>query len=173
MAKSVAEIRAASLTVAPFPSQGKGLALDPNGQIPASLVKRLPGYEFGYDKITANVTVSSATEATGTTVIACAAHTFDGAAVWAHFFCPRVIPGDLCFVSLFEGATQICRLGEIAAAAAATVTSPVSLWFRMTPSAAAHTFTVTANRGAVDTTIVAHAGGTATEGPTFIRFVKA
>lgn len=134
-----------------------------------------PGYEYGYDQITADVTVSSTTEAAGTTVISCAAHTFDGSAVVAEFFSPSILTGlaDGVTVLLFEGATQIGRLCHTQVGAS-TSQSPGVGKLRFTPSAASHTYTVTAIRaGANSGTIKAGASGTGVFVPTYIRFTKA
>lgn len=130
--------------------------------------------EIGYDQITANVTVASTTEATGTTVIACAAHTFDGAAVIATFFgllAPAT--GGSLTISLFEGATQIGRL--VTLFNSATVGENVSQTgiLRFTPTAGAHTYTVTGFRTVNNGVVAAGAGGTGVESPTFIRFTTA
>ncbi len=129
-----------------------------------------PGYEFGYDQITGNVTISSTTEASGTTVIACASHTFDGSPVVAQLRLGNIfIPASTTvIISLFEGSTEIGSWGGYT-----TVTTNVALDLRFTPSAAAHTYTVTAHRvGGSNATVTAGAGGTATWLPGFIRFVK-
>ncbi len=127
-----------------------------------------PGFEVGYDQITAPVTVSSVTEATGTTVITCGAHTFDGSPVVATFFCGQAQPGDAITVSLFEAATQITRLAVIAGGANISLTGS----YRFTPTAGSHTYTVTAFRASSNGTLQAGAGGTGATAPCFIRFVK-
>lgn len=135
----------------------------------------LPGYEFGYDQITSSVTVTATAEASGTTVITCAAHTFDGSPVFAHFYTDECVVGAgannfLC-VMLFEGATEIGRLGQ-KFTASAQLSSDMNGWLRFTPSAGSHTYTVTAFRGGANGTIQAAAGGTAAYPPAFVRFVK-
>ncbi len=129
-----------------------------------------PGFEVGYDQRTTNLTVASATEATGTTVITCAAHVFDGSPVCAHFYSGQIAPdtGDFIVVNLFESTTQIGRLGIVQG----TVATGLSAWLRFTPTAASHTYVVTAFRGSVNGTILAGAGGTGALVPSFIRFTK-
>jgi len=139
------------------------------------------GFEIGYDQVTASVTVASTTEATGTTVITCAAHTFDGAAVLATFFTPEVLVGNqtdnIVAVSLFEGATQIGRLAQWQGP---TTVAPNQQWpgigmLRFTPTAASHTYTVTVFAASVAGTapvLRAAASGTGTQVPMFIRFTK-
>ncbi len=145
------------------------LAIARSGTSLKVLGSGLPGYEIGYDQITGNVTVSSATEATGTTIITCAAHVFDGSPVIAEFFCAVISPGsgDFVLVSLFEGSTQIARFCRVAS------TDPGMGKVRFTPSAASHTYTVTGFRSTNNGTINAGAAGTAVYPPTFIRFTKA
>ena len=130
-----------------------------------------PGYEFGYDQITTNVTVSSTTEASGNTVISCAAHTFDGAPVVAEFFTPRVECGSTGFVivCLFEGATE---LGQLAVHNTTSGSASGRGSLRFTPTAGSHTYTVTAFRVNNNGTIHAGSGGTAAVVPTYIRFTK-
>lgn len=132
------------------------------------------GYQFGYDQITTPVTVSSGTEATGTTVISCAAHTFDGAPVKAKFQATRgqIAASDTLAISLFEGATQIGRFCYVGNAAAATLTSPLQGVIQFTPTAAPHTYTVTAFRTSSNAVINAAAGGANTDSPCFVEFLK-
>jgi hypothetical protein len=137
-----------------------------------------PGYEIGYDQITTGVGPSSSTEASGTTIISCAAHTFDGAPVIATFSAPFVQPpaaaiGDTIIISLFEGSTQIGRICAFQSPAAQAMAFPCTEVLRFTPTAASHTYTVTAIWvGHTGGTIGAGAGGTGAYTPAFIRFTK-
>ena len=138
-----------------------------------------PGFEIGYDQITANVTVTSTAEASGTTVIACAAHTFDGAPVIATFYSPVVsvntTAGAFVAVCLFEGATQLGEFGTCEQPAnLATMQQSMTGMFRFTPTAGSHTYTVTAfkNNGGATCVVQAGAGGTGANMPAFIRFTK-
>jgi len=136
------------------------------------------GSEVGYDQITAPVSVVSNTEATGTTVISCAAHTFDGSPVFAVFFAPFVssdaTAGHQLIVSLFEGATQIGRLlNYVAPTSTANNTQAITGMLRFTPSAASHTYTVTAFMVTAGSgTVGAGTSGTGNNVPAFIRFTK-
>lgn len=132
------------------------------------------GLEFGYDQITANVSVVSTTEATGTTIITCGAHTFDGSAVLATFFAPCLVPPTSInmVICLFEGATEIGRLCTVQSSTAPTGPPGIGM-IRFTPTAASHTYTVTGFlTGAGSGTVVCGAGGTAVNSPAFIRFTK-
>lgn len=149
----------------------------------ANLKKIAPGYEFHYKEITSNVTVSGTTEASGTTIITCDATVFDGGAVMVEFYTPIVYNAiatggdEQVLISLFEGGTQITRLCR-------TYVNPATIYslytaagrYRFTPTAASHTYTITAYRtatsGAADGTIYAGSGGTAGLLPAFVRFTK-
>ena len=133
--------------------------------------------EIGYDQITASVSVTSTTEATGTTVISAAAHTFDGSAVIAEFFAPvgiaTGVAGKALTVSLFEGATQIARLCQIINVTSAAVAVPLIGRLRFTPSAGSHTYTVTAADSGGGGSISCGAGGTGGYPAAYLRFAKA
>jgi hypothetical protein len=136
-----------------------------------------PGHEFGYDQITAAVNIASTTEATGTAIISCAAHTFDGAPVIFSFFSPQVATGTAIssvVISLFEGASQIGEICNIRNPAAQQDFWPVYSELRFTPTAAAHTYTVTAFSTNLTGTpsVGAGAGGTGVNVAAFCRFTK-
>ncbi len=134
-----------------------------------------PGQEIGYDQITATVTVTSTTEATGTTVITCAAHYFDGSPVMVEFFMPIMDPptaNNDYIISLFEGATQIGRLWHYFNTGQSYSGGCMGR-FRFTPAAGYHTYTVTAYKtGAATPSVGAGAGGTGAHVPAFVRFTK-
>ena len=137
-----------------------------------------PGFEIGYAQITTNATISDTSEATATALITCTA-TFDGGPVIAEFFCGALVTdhnavNDSLVVSLFEGSTQITRFGTVSANSAASN----SIWtmlarFKFTPTAASHTYKVTAYVPATTGVMGAGAGGTATNPPAYLRFTKA
>lgn len=137
-----------------------------------------PGFEIGYDQITGNVVIASTTEATGTTLISCAAHTFDGSPVMVEFFASFFLTGTTAasdvIVSLFEGATQISRIASMQTPAAAQTGVPLIGRLRFTPTAASHTYTVTAFATNVTglPQVAAGAGGTGTSAPAYCRFTK-
>jgi hypothetical protein len=133
-----------------------------------------PGYEIGYSQITTSVTVSSSTESAGTAVISPGALTFDGGAVMVEFFSPAIFPGssvDVVIVCMFESTVEIGRLLAVENSASGVAVSGVGR-LKFTPSAGAHTYTLTAFRASVNGSISAGAGGTATYVPAFVRFTK-
>lgn len=139
-----------------------------------------PGFEIGYDQITGVVNIASTTEATGTTIITCAAHTFDGNPVLAQFFAPFVqstsqTGSQSVTVCLFESSTEIGRLCTWSVAATTPqIAVAMTGLLRFTPSAASHTYTVTAfATNTLGTPQVgAGASGTGAYNPAFIRFTK-
>lgn len=134
-----------------------------------------PAYEFGYDQITSSVNCTSTTEASGTAIISCAAHIFDGSPVWAHFWAPTIVTpsNNHLYISLFEGATQLGRFTDFYINSSVTTQGPMIGRFRFTPSAASHTYTVTGHCNVGSAVVSAGAGGTGTLMPANIVFQKA
>ena len=135
------------------------------------------GGTIGYDQITSPVTVTSTTESSGTTIISCAAHTFDGNPVMCQVFIPDVqytaaAAGRGTTMSLFEGSTEIGQLGVVYNPATALIAVTLNAFLRFTPTAGSHTYTVTAFKFNASDTCTYHcgAGGTATEVPAFCIF---
>ncbi len=138
-----------------------------------------PGFEVGYAQITTGVNLTDTSEATATALITCTA-TFDGGPVIVQAFSYSVSMdtanvGDTIVFSLFEGSTQITRLWN--AKSATTTTNnrvPMNAFYRFTPSAASHTFKLTATVTSTTGTpnMNAGSGGTAGAPPAFLRFTK-
>lgn len=137
-----------------------------------------PGYEINYTQITSPVNIASTTEASGTSILAPGAVTFDGGAVMVDVF--AVVQGgsaatvvQLC---LFEGSTEITRLGAIVWNGASTGWfNPLRWGYRFTPSSGSHTYTVTAfanSSSGTQASVQAGSGGTGNVCPAFIRFTK-
>lgn len=138
-----------------------------------------PGFEIGYDQITATVNPTGTTEGTATTIITCAAHTFDGGLVLATFNAPLAVgpgaaAGNNLFIGLFESGTLVNRLAASITPAANTLGVWISQATRFTPSAGSHTYTIGA--WVTNTTgtpsINAGAGGAGASSPAFVRFTK-
>lgn len=144
----------------------------------AELKAAMPGAEIGYDQVSSGtVTVSSSSSASPTTVIACAAHTFDGGPVLLQFFAIGVRPvsgSDMNF-TVKEGATDLGVIAFVGCSVSAqTVDVPVSGWLRFTPSAGSHTYTIGAYNVSGSTgSVFSGAGGSAgVANPAFARFTK-
>ena len=138
-----------------------------------------PGFEIGYDQITSPVNVASTTQATPTSIISCAAHTFDGAAVLLTVYFPYVENGSAAvasvFFNLFEGATNLGVMGELGLAAGTLqILTTAAALFRFTPTAGSHTYTISAWANSTTGTpqMGAGAGGTGNFMPAFARFTK-
>lgn len=139
-----------------------------------------PGFEINYTQITAPVNVVSTAEATGTTILSPGAITFDGSAVLLHFYTmglttDTAAAADTVIVSLFEGATQISRIAFAQTTVTASANSiGVNGFYRFTPSAASHTYTLTAFATSTTGTpkVLAGNGGTNGNAPAFVRFTK-
>lgn len=138
-----------------------------------------PGYEFDYVALTGNVAPTATTEGTANTVVTANAVTFDGSTVVIiEFFVPYARPdtaaaGRLLSFYLYDGASSIGRLGAMLTPAAAGDSKPVYLRHRLTPSAAAHTYSIRAAVNAGTGGINAGAGGSTADMPGFIRITKA
>ncbi len=156
------------------------LAIARSGTSLKVLGSGVPGYEISYTQRTTNINVTSTTESSGTTILSPAAATFDGSPVLVHFFAPNMktptnaVNAEL-IVSLFEGASQITEiLYAFTQATAVANTGAVNGFFRFTPSAASHTYTVTAFVTSTTGTpnIQAGTGSGTVLSPAFIRFTK-
>jgi hypothetical protein len=133
--------------------------------------------ELGYDEITSNVTVSSTTEASGTTVIPAVTVVSDGSPLDIEFSSARArVTGHpsgnyIVFNVVIDGTTQ-GRLGVVYSTGSASLDTPVHLKYRATLSAGAHTVAVTAFRYLADCTIQATGHAVTDELPTFLRVSK-
>ena len=140
-----------------------------------------PGFEIGYTQITAPVNITATSEGTSTTVLSPGALTFDGGAVMCQIYAPYITLDNASanngvMVLLFEAATVISGIMADPAISVTTVkhVSPFNVFFRFTPSAASHTYTVGAWANNTTGTPVFGAGvpGTGAYAPAFIRFTK-
>jgi hypothetical protein len=171
-------LRAASVPIADLADPGAGKVIGSVANAAAAVFP--PGFEIGYTQITSNANITDTAEATATALISPGALTFDGAPVLVEFFTPSLVcdtaaATDLVTITLFEGATQICRLGsQKTEVTAAQTAAACLLHFRFTPTAASHTYKLCAfATSATGTpTITAGASGTNGYSPAYIRFSK-
>lgn len=131
---------------------------------------RPPGYEFAYTEFTGTVSVTAVSEGTANQAVAASAVTFDGSTVVVlEFWCPYVlIGGGSPSIEFFDGSTGIGGILTLSANAVG-----FSLKKRITPSAAAHTYSVKGWTTAGTATIGAGTGAAAAALPGFIRITKA
>lgn len=132
-----------------------------------------PGHEFDYVEFTGNVSVTATTEAAANPVVTGGAVTYDGStAVMIEFFSPQVLPVSATVSTnffLYDGASSIGEIGLCRFSAFA----PVRLSRRITPSNAAHTYSIRATVGSGTGSVGAGAGGVGNSMPGYIRITKA
>lgn len=140
-----------------------------------------PGFELAYVEITASVNIVGTSEATATTIVSAGAVTFDGTPVVLEFFSPEVrgdtaAAADVIQFFIFDSATSQGMLGQWRVG---QVTANAETWVylrrKFTPSAAAHTFSVTAATSATTGTplVLAGSGGVGNPLPSYVRITKA
>lgn len=146
----------------------------------SAVVRYMPGAELDRVTATAAVTVSGTSAASPTTVLTCSAVTFDGGAVDIEFFSPSVItPGatnGFVAICLYESTTSLGNMAVVLSGnSTANIRAAVMCRFRITPTAAAHTYIIKAYRdgGAGTASIQAGAGGSDTLVPMYARIIKA
>ena len=127
------------------------------------------GLEIGYDQITAPVTVVSGTESAGTLCIQGSAYTFSGAPVIAECFAAYISTGASAtlIVSLFEGATQITRMGVFIASSLSTT---LLMRYKFSPASGSHTYKITSHIVTNNGSFGAGSGGTGGYPPSYLRF---
>jgi hypothetical protein len=138
------------------------------------------GYEIAYDQITSGVNVASTTEGTPTAIIAGTSKTYEAVTYNAEFFSPQVTDssaasGTVTILLIADGAS----IGRIAVSDSVTATTQIiqalTGRFRFTPTAAAHTYGISAFASSATGTpaVGAGAGGINTLVPAFLRITKA
>ncbi len=135
-----------------------------------------PGYEFDYVGITSNVSITATTQATANTVVTGNAVTYDGSTVVIiEFFSAFAKPAssaaaDMTIV-LYDGASAVGNMGYQTAESTNAAYLPLSLRVRLTPSNAAHTYSIRAFVSTGTGVVGANSGG-ANGYPAFIRITK-
>lgn len=99
------------------------------------------------DTITAPVNIAGTSQGTATTIITCAAHTFDGGQVMLTVYTPQLYLGtggtNSANVNVLEGATQLAVMGVFVGPASGLSSAYVCTYV-FTPTAASHTYTIKA-----------------------------
>lgn len=134
--------------------------------------------EIAYVELTSQVTISSTTESSGTLVLDLGSFAFDGTAVIFEFFAPNfaspAVSGGFMALSIFEGSTQIGRLGVIQSPAAAATSMSFFGRRKFTPSAASHDYKLTAFVSPSGSGLIGGlGGGTGTYLPAYARITRA
>lgn len=151
-----------------------GKVLTGAGLTTAVAYKYPPGYEFDYVEKTTTTSITATTEGTANTIVTANAVTYDGSQiVMVEFWCPYVQPvsGVALQFTLYDGAASIGLFFENIGGTGPG-TPAHHLMRRLTPSNAAHTYSVRAFTGSGTGTIGAGAGGNGLYMPAFIRQTK-
>ena len=136
-------------------------------------------HELDYVQITSAASITASVEASANTVVTGSAVTYDGStSIVVEFYAPVITPNagaaENINIWLFDGSSSIGLMGQFTAATSATYRDPVHMTRRLTPSAAAHTYSIRATVTAGGTgTVQAGAGGSGAYMPAFIRITRA
>lgn len=137
-----------------------------------------PGYEYDYVAKTSDTNITATSEGTANTIVTGNAITYDGSTViLIHaWFWTVYLPNfstSLTFV-LYDGSSSIGKIASIfSGAAGGDMSQVISVFHRLTPSAAAKTYSIRAYVGGAYTGVVqAGAGGSGNAMPGFIRQIK-
>lgn len=184
---SLAKSGSTPLTGAVTLSEGTNISLTESGQdiaIAAALStaskKALAGYEYDYVAVTAPVVISANSEGTAATIVGGNAVTYDGSTViLIEWFCPQVqvaSGASPIVVCVFDGATplgQICNDALSSAYGLNTATAAKYGALRVTPSAAAHTYSIKGFGAGGNATYEADVGGSGKLAAMFMRITRA
>ena len=140
----------------------------------------IPGgtVELGYAEITANVTISSTTEGSGTTIFSDLSFVSDGSPILVELFSPQARPSlsanASITVSLYLNGSEHTRTWGRHRTAAGTNgdNKPLHLSRRITPSAGFHTVSVKAYASTGSGVFGAGTGTSTTDAPAFLRVSK-
>jgi hypothetical protein len=126
--------------------------------------------EVHYKEFVSPVSITATTEATAQTIVEADAITYEAVPHIIVFESPSVVAGVASlFLLLQDGATVLGRL----ASWAASTRSPVHRERRLIPTAASHTYKITAhNASAATSTIDSGVGGAGVNLPGFIRIYR-
>lgn len=137
------------------------------------------GFEIAYDQITGTVNIASTSEGAPTAVIAGTSHVYEAVPYLFHFHTPVAVDssaaGGTLTVLLMEDAASIGRIAVLDSVTVATqIQSALTGELRFTPTAAAHTFGISAFVSSATGTpsVGAGAGGSGVVVPAFLRVTK-
>jgi hypothetical protein len=139
-----------------------------------------PGFEIAYDQITSTVNIVATAEGTPTAVIAGTSHTYENVPYLFHFHAPVAVDSSAAAgtltVLLMQDSASIGRIAILDSITVSTqIQAALTGELRFTPTAAAHTFGVSAFVSSTTGTpqVGAGAGGSGVVVPAFLRVTKA
>lgn len=130
-----------------------------------------PGHEFDYVARTSNLGVTATTSGGADVVVTGNAVTYDGSTlIMLEFFCAFLDAGTDLLIAFFDGSTQV----DVFGAPPNSVRSQGGILgsLRLTPTAAAHTYSVRAWRASGVSTLYANSGTGGNIPPIYIRQTK-
>lgn len=140
----------------------------------------IPGQQMAYNEFTSAVNVTATVEASANTIVTASAVTFDGATrVEIEYFCPDnqapAAADSYIVFCLFDGSTSLGFIGFLMnqGASGHVVRLPLRLSRFLTPSAAAHTYSVRAIVDSGTGVATPGAGGAGVRMPGYIRIKTA
>ena len=129
--------------------------------------------EIAYVEFTSLVSVTATVEASAQDVVSSGAIAYDGSRIKVEFFSPEVevgsTAGSFVVLNLFDGSTDLGRIGLVENSATGVVGAPVYCQRYLTPSVATHTYKIVAWRVNSNGSVHGSAGGTGADLPGFIR----
>lgn len=135
--------------------------------------------EIDYVENTGSVSITATTAATANTIITAGAFTPNGTDQYRIYFnCGEVFlagnaGGNSCIFHLYDGATNVGRIGNFTSVGTTSETHPVFLVSRkLTPTNASHTYSVRAHRTNANCTIVGGNGGADIAYPTVLWITR-
>jgi len=148
-----------------------------NGQIPVwdNAAKKwvAAARELAYAQIVANVSLTGSGQGNATTIVTAPAVTFDGATpVYVDFFAPLFEATVVAVLVLFEDGVALGNIAELKPSAASNIQVPAYVRRKITPTAAAHTYSIRGYVGGGTAQIAAGNGGAGFL-PAFIRIERA
>ena len=138
----------------------------------------LPGAELDYVEFTSDVNITATTEATANTIVTGNAVTYNGTdKIYVEFFGPDCAPdtgaaGRFLQIWLYDNGSSIGYLTLVMTPAASAMRVPVTVGRRITPSAAAHTYSIRGSVSAGTGHTYGGAGGTGNQPQGYIRITK-
>jgi hypothetical protein len=132
--------------------------------------------EVAHVDFTADVSVTATTVATANQIVSAGALTYEAVPHYIEFCATRIDGGTQLFFLILRDATTV--LGTLTWFPVSSVQGPVCRGYRLTPTAASHTYNVAGwNNAAATTTVQSGTGGaagdTTTALPGYIRIWKA